>query len=403
MKRPHTCSFLAAAALSVAATALSAATDANHPGVVSEPAGVKLTGEDIAALKPGRTFILSGSPVNVKVMNVPRLVTNEFSRRYCFDCFGDETLAKLRKQEKLDAVVKDANSEFDRMVRLMDWAYKRIKLFGPPASRPGDPLKLLKAVDAGEGFNCGYYAMLLRQALRSMGYVARSLGLKGAKGDGNGSEHGVVEVWSNEHRKWVVLDPTLNVYFTRKDVPLNGYEVRREWFYNDGGKDLTIVIGAAGAKHTVKDLPIARGTHPGFGTLRLRPESIGKFLYLAYTPTTAEGKPDYGRMFITKDKLCEGVPYHTRICPKDPARDPYWPMQQAALTLTAGEGATINAKAETMTPDFAKFQHRIDGGKWKDGAPSDWGLNNGDNTLEVRAVNKFGVEGAVSKVVLQME
>ena len=44
-------------------------------------------------------------------------------------------------------------------------------------------------------------------------------------------------------------------------------------------------------------------------------------------------------------------------------------MQQAALALTASNGATLNVKAETNTPDFDKFQHRIDGGKWTDGAP----------------------------------
>lgn len=358
---------------------------------------------DFAGLKPGRTFSLGGKQVTVKTMDVLPLVNNEFSKRYKFDCFGNETLAKLRKQEKLDEVIAAGKTEFAKMVLLMDWAHKRIKLFGPPKSKPKDMLELLKAVDEGAAFNCGSYQRLLKAALKSCGFVARSLGLKGAKGDGNGSEHGVVEAWSNQHRKWVMLDSTLSVYFTKGGVPLNGYEIRREWFYNEKGKDLTIVVGAAGKKHTVADLPIARGTHRGFGTLRLKPESIGKFLYLAYTPTRPDGKPDYGKMFITKDSLCEGVKYHTRICPKDSAREPYWPVQQAALALTAGDGTTLNVKAGTNTPDFEKFQHRIDGGQWTDGAPETWKLHAGGNTLDVRAVNKFGVKGSVSKVVLEMK
>jgi hypothetical protein len=117
-----------------------------------------------------------------------------------------------------------------------------------------------------------------------------------------------------------------------------------------------------------------------------------------------DGKADYGKMFITKDKLCEGVPYHTRTCPKDPATEPYWPMQQAALTLTPGAGTAIAVKADTMTPDFDKFRHRVDGGAWTDGPPpEEWKLHKGENTLEVQAINKFGVEGSVSKVALEMK
>ena len=222
--------------------------------------------------------------------------------------------------------------------------------------------------------------------------------------DGNGSEHSVVEVWSNQYRKWIVLDPTLNMYFLKGETPLNAFELRQEWFYKGKGKALTIVIGKQGEKHTTADMPIMRETHAGFGKLMLNENSLGKFLYVAYMPASLDGKPDYARMFITKDKLCEGVEYHTRTCPKDPAAEPYWPMQQAALTLTPGAGTAITVKAATMTPDFDKFRHRLDGQGWTDGPPpSEWKLHQGENTLEVQAVNKFGIEGAVSKVGLEMK
>jgi len=236
----------------------------------------------------------------------------------------------------------------------------------------------------------------------SMGYVSRQIGLKGAHGDGNGDEHSVVEVWSNQYRKWIILDPTLDMYFLKGQTPLNSFELRQEWFYNKG-QALTIVIGNNAERRRTADMPIKRETHAGFGTLELNANSLGKFLYVDYVPATVDGKPDYGQMFITKDKLCEGVPYHTRICPKDPATEPYWPMQQAALTLTPGDAATIEVKAETMTPDFDKFRHRVDAGAWTDGAPGEWKLHKGRNTLEVQAVNKFGVEGAVSKVGLELK
>jgi hypothetical protein len=354
-------------------------------------------------LSEGDVVHLAGRELTVKEMDVTPVVRNEFTERYtALDCFDNAELKQLRRQERLDEVLAAGKGEFDKQVLLMDWTYRRFKLFGQPKSRPVSVVEILKLVDEGQAFSCGQYATVLRSALASCGWVARSTGLKGAKSDGNGTEHGIVEVWSNKHRKWVVLDPTLNIYFERGDLPLNAFEIRQEWFYNEG-KDLAIIVGAERERHMVSDLPIKRGTHKGFGTLYIKRESIGKFLYIAYTPRRPDGRPDWGKMFIIKDKLCEGVEYHTRTNPKDPAHEPYWPMQQAALTLKGGEGMQIEVAVDTFTPDFAGYCHRVDGGQWHDGVPTAWVLHEGENALDVIAVNKFGIEGVPSRAVLELK
>jgi hypothetical protein len=371
---------------------------------VAASASTSAAGENLAAKKAGDVVKLAGGEAVVTAMDVLPLARNEFSDRFKFDCFGAQSLRTLRKQENLEAVAAPGKTEFEKQVLLMDWAHRRVSHFGgPPENAPNDALGILKGVDAGQTFNCGYIAEVLREALMSMGYVCRSIALKGARGDGNGDEHSVVETWSNQCRKWVVMDPTLNMYFLKGSTPLNAFELRQEWFY-DKGKELTIVIGKEGQKHKTSEMPIKRETHRGFGTLELNANSLGKFLYLGYVPVSIDGRSDYGKMFITKDKLCEGVPYHNRICPRDPATEPYWPMQQAALTLMPGPEAGITVKAETMTPDFDKFRHRVDGGAWTDGPPpAEWKLHQGENTLEVQPVNKFGVEGAISKAAFDMK
>ena len=48
------------------------------------------------------------------------------------------------------------------------------------------------------------------------------------------------------------------------------------------------------------------------------------------------------------------------------------------------------------------FRHRFDGKVWADGAPKEWTLHDGVNSLEVLSVNKFGIEGAPSKVVIDV-
>jgi hypothetical protein len=156
--------------------------------VAADPAATSpAASDDLTAKKAGDTVKLAGGEAVVKAMDVLPLVKNEFSDRFKFDCFGEESLKTLRKQEKLDEVVAPGKTEFEKQVLLLDWAHKRIKHFGsPPKDAPRDALGILKGVDANQTFNCGFYAEVLREALLSMGYVAREIGLKGAKGDGNG-------------------------------------------------------------------------------------------------------------------------------------------------------------------------------------------------------------------------
>ncbi|MEO8352128.1 MAG: hypothetical protein ABI680_10390, partial [Chthoniobacteraceae bacterium] len=112
---------------------------------------------------------------------------------------------------------------------------------------------------------------------------------------------------------------------------------------------------------------------------------------------------DYGRMFIVKDQLCDGTEWHTRDLPADPARDPYFPIDQAALSLVPADGK-IRLTLKTMTPNFARFEVKIDGGDW---APSDdtfiWPVHSGRNEIEVRSVNRFGVSGPFGGAVLEIE
>jgi len=358
-----------------------------------------------ALAKVGETIELAGRTVTVKAFDTTPVVTNQFSKRFMFDAFNNKAHQQLREQEKLDEVVAKGKDEFDRQVRLMDWTYRRFKRFNAPSKKVQTPLEILKAIDEGHTFNCGFYATVLHSALSSYGYPTRHIGLKGPKSDGNGSGHSILEVWSNQHRKWFVLDPTLNMYFESTDgegVPLNAYEIRQEWFY-DKGKKLVIVIGAKREKHTVKDLPIHRAYHRGFGNLQLNDRSLGKFMQIAYTPLTDKGGFDYGKMFITKDALAKGMKWHTRVCPAKPATEPYWPLNQAALKLAATDQLAVAASLTTNTPDFAGYRYRIDGGEWTEGEPPRWALHEGANKLEVVAVNKFGVTGPPSIAELDVE
>jgi hypothetical protein len=112
---------------------------------------------------------------------------------------------------------------------------------------------------------------------------------------------------------------------------------------------------------------------------------------------------DFGNAFISKDEICNGTDWHTRKNPADPAHEPYFPIDQAALTMTARDGTTLDVALKTLTPNFKTFQIRIDGGTWTDGgATATWKLHGGSNRFEARSTNRFGVPGPVSALELEM-
>jgi hypothetical protein len=405
----------------------------------------------LEARKPGETATVGGLAVTVKeVRNLP-LVENDFSRRFLFDTYDNPKLALLREQEKLAEVVAPGKGEFQKQVLLLDWAQRRFKKFGSPSAPAEGALEILKAVDAGNSYYCSQYASVLSSASASLGWVEREIGLHvgnrqvGRSGSGY-TEHSITEIWSNELGKWVMLDPTFATYVEKDGVPLNAWEIRKEWFYGDANS-LGFIVGAQQKRYTLKELPVYLANHKATGDLPLEARTFDVYGFLMYRPYTnlmdAGGLPD--RMFISKDSLCDGVKWHTRDNPKDPAAEPYFPIQQASLTLVpeAGGEAKLAVRLATLTPNLAALRYRLDGGAWQPLAPAPaapapapagapavapkaavnapasppragapalraeagfgWPLHEGTNTLEAQAVNQFGVEGAVSKVVLEVK
>jgi len=199
-----------------------------------------------------------------------------------------------------------------------------------------------------------------------------------------------------------MMDPTANMHLEKDGVPLNGFEIRQEWFYHEG-TNLVFTVGKERKQYRKADLPIFLGRFAGFGDLTVPADELCKYGFIGYIPNTdlMDSRPDYGKMFIVKDKLCEGTRWHTRKNPTNPAVDPYFPINQAALSLVP-EQAKVRVNLQTMTPNFQRYEARIDGGAW---APTEagflWNIHAGSNRLELRTVNRFGVTGPLSMVEIE--
>ena len=359
----------------------------------------------VAAGSPrqGDTFDLGGRAFVVARVDSLPCVENQYSKRFRFDAHGNAKLRSLRERYRLDEVVAPAGDEFGRQLLLLDWVNHRFKKFGRPSSPAKGALEILEANDAGHSFFCAHYADVFVSAAASMGWVDRALALRRPDHVGSGStEHSSTEIWSNQHRKWVMLDPTFAMYVEKDGVPLNAYEIRREWFERDG-RDLVFVLDKERRRYRKTDMPVFRGRYDGFGDLALDAGALNPYGFIGYIPNTdfLDAGKDYGRMFITQDALCAGTKWHKRDVPKEPAVEPYFPINQATPTMEA-LGDAVRVSLRTMTPNFKTILARIDGGEWRPvGDAFDWRPRDGANRLEVKSVNRFGVEGPISTVEIK--
>jgi hypothetical protein len=361
----------------------------------------------VEVLQPSTTIVLNSHTATLTKLNQLPFVESDYTKRFKFDSASNPKLKELRERFKLDDVVAHGKDEFDRQLLLMDWTHQQFKKFGKPSTNAKGALEILKAIGEGHSFFCAQYAEVLVSTAASLGWVDRPLALRrhqGVNKAGGSTEHSVTEIWSNQYRKWVMLDPTSNMYLEMDGVPLNAYEIRQEWFYHDG-KDLVFVVGKERRTYRKADLPIVLGHFDGFGDLTVEPDELDKYGFTAFIPNTnlMDAGYDYGAMFIVQDALCDGTQWHVRTVPANPATDPYFPIGQTSVSLTVEDGK-LRVALKTLTPNFERYEIRNDRGGWQTSSDKfEWIVHPGANLLEARTVNAFGVSGPVSTAELAVK
>ena len=139
------------------------------------------------------------------------------------DLFNSELLS-LKNKENFPLLFLVGDSEFDKFRKLKDWVNKQWVAGNPTPYPPWNANIVLDWIrqDKTSGF-CAQYAQVLLQSLLSLGYQARYIEI-GSRD--NPYAHFVIEVWSNEFNKWIVLDPDYNIHFEYKGVPMSAREVQ---------------------------------------------------------------------------------------------------------------------------------------------------------------------------------
>ena len=316
--------------------------------------------------------------------------------------------AQLREAYRLDAVVSGFDTEFQAQCALKRWVRTRWNHgWSLSYNKVTDALDILREADRGEQFNCGFYNRVFVECARALGWVARpvSIGVQDnafPRGHNVGNVgHSVPEIWSNQYRKWIILDPDLNVHYQRDGMPLSALELHDAWLSHDTEAVAMIQETPAFTLPTGEHIELARKLVPNLDSF-----DASAAAHLCRRVARNRVLDYYARLRIGKwtwlDRRClPGFVYHfapggTGVLSSNPD-DMYWTVNQVRMAVQASwaEGPKLALKLEHCMPWFDRFEVRIDGGSWQPQAASfNWPMHEGENALEVRPVKRmFTVSG----------
>ena len=339
-----------------------------------------------------------------------------------YELAGARGLKELRRTYALDKVIAKGKTEFQKILLLRDWVSQRWDhgyCNVDKWSKTG--LEYLRRAQKGECFTCAVYAFTLTEVLTAMGFPARNITMAQADTDFIGPDdeigHCVMEVWSNQFRKWIVLDADAAAHFELGGIPLSALEIRDAWIKKKW-KQVAFVRG----RHIPKVVSMGPPDTPPLARLR---ENMRRFVehktmnyyhnlefHTSNRHFTQRKRPSFLLVWSDNHSPPRIVRQNVAV---DPAlrvtteleSDVYYMLNHAHIQLhcplrsKGRPGPNLVVDLDTETPWFLRFEGRIDRGKWQRKTRRfTWDLHDGVNVIEARPVNKFGREGIVSRVAV---
>lgn len=361
-------------------------------------AGQSVATAPISVSLPGPVPVVSRGPATTPAD--PRLPVR-------YEWFSAPRLDQLRAREQLDSVIAGSATEFEALLRLKDWVAAQFPHSEPDPYPPWDAMIVLDQIRAGiTGGFCAQYSQVLLQSLASLGVPARYVEIGTVT---NPINHFPIEAWSNDFRKWVLLDADFNVHYALNGVPLSAVEVH-DAYVSGAAASVTVVLGTALDGHPrVADWPQR--------TLEL-------YYYLRYPLKANHVAAPFEVAF---DRFNDAVEFlDARTVPWEHSTVdsplPKEPLTIQSTTSRAYVDAPVNAlwvapwisgPAEvtlglnTSMPNVARAEYRVIdaqgvAGAWQTHVSPllTWLVKPGERALEVRAVNSRGVAGPAAVVEL---
>jgi hypothetical protein len=362
-------------------------------------------------------------PVQVIAFENEKIITSPYE--FGWETRDNPAIQAFVKKSGAADVVKTHPREFDKFEALNNWAAKteNTRHGSWRADYPWDIDEIYNYKN-GKGTikgHCMSYAVVLITALSGLGHYARHWCVDGFRDMG----HEVVEVWSNDLKKWIYFDPSLDEYYASPgdSVPLSILEMHNIFvstFFKEG-EDL--FMPKADQKKRVKKIggknaPILSVKKEGYSYGRLKADHDWGWYhgYLAdgfmrltmrnnfhsqrepWFPHFGEGVADFDVFLSWMDKKTpprsEKI---TRFSGRE--RDFYWTLNQAVIKAKRTGEKTVLLEFGNSMPFFKQYKVTVD-----DQAPvvvpadHEWKLHEGENTLLVLPEDNWGTPGIPSQL-----
>lgn len=163
---------------------------------------------------------------------------------FVYEHWKEKKLELLRRNEDFNQL--KAPNQLGYFLALCDWTHRQWEHSVPDPYPLSNAVDILADIRSGKtGGFCGQYVYVLGDVLKSLGFFAvRYVELWSNRAVNK--SHFVLEVWVDQYRKWMALDPDYNIYYEVGDtgVPANAYEIRQALF----GKEKVTARSAAPGK-----------------------------------------------------------------------------------------------------------------------------------------------------------
>ncbi len=352
----------------------------------------------------------AGSPLRASdKQTVPLVFHHESSEEPRID--------QLLREFDFSSQVSAGLTEFQEMALLKNWVYSHIPYdLNYADSELRDSIRVLRRAARGEAFICTTISTVFLQTAVSLGWTPRQIILRKPTGE----EHAGNDIWSNQYRKWVYIDPTWNIHLERHGVPLSISEIRREWLKNNG-RDIVYVFGAGKneRRYTPADMPVRRNDSKVWSLIPLDRR------WLAYSNEIAVlGRNDFFSCCGANGSNAWDPMYVmiTRRSWKDRFRSffskssgyassaLFYDLNRVDIRIEVKDDAkkgrgrkTVEVKLDAFggnsyTPNFMEYLVTLNGSDWKvTGDRFTWDLEKGENVVRARVMNRFGVVGPVAE------
>lgn len=320
-------------------------------------------------------------------------------------------LKKLKSYITSKGFNPKSSNESDFVVEALAWVTAQWAHDGinqPP--KHFKALDILKKVhNEKEKYRCVEYGIVLSEVLQAYGFVARTVALRSndvAYG-GWGKGHVAMEVWINDLKKWIFLDPQFGSYLTESGskTPLNFYELYQ--IKSSGKWKSTQVRFASKPPQPIKQ---AASEYKGFlenyfGHITVssgkKTPQISLMLELEKPVMTFQAHPYDNVVFTTDQDLV--YPQINQVSILLNYKDKADNFNKLVKSLGIDSDQTyvdkmhhfaakpnFSAKFLNNMPYFSHYEYRLNGEKKWHKAKGDevqWSALNANSSIETRAVN----------------